>query len=216
MHRCILAPRCEFFYACFDGGFEEEQTASVEMHDDDPEILGRLLKWLYTLELPRNEGSWTSDLQLWLLADKYGLEGLLNDCKHSIIERARNCAKDEQKFAEDAEDFVQGMETLFLELPTREDVKEIRDDVVEILATTVARNMRQLPELEDIMKDVPGFGVLLVETLSRQAYQRRRSSTTSLGSISAGSGSSVHLSRQSPLPTGKVHIPLNEDSEDEF
>lgn len=183
------------------------------MHDDDPGILGRMLKWLYTLELSRNEGSWTSDLQLWLMADKYGLTGLMDDCQRLIVEKARSCVKDEEAFAQTVDAFVEGIEVLFIDLPDRDDVQGIREDVVEIAAWTIAKTMGQLPVLEDLMREVSGFGKLLIQSLSRQQEQRRRASTSSLGSISVGSGSSASLN--SPQPE-KLHIPMNEDSEDEF
>jgi len=153
------------------------------MHDDEPGTVGRMLKWLYTLELSRSEGSWTSDLQLWLMADKYGLTGLMDDCRRLIVEKARSCVKDEQAFEQAVDGFVEGIEVLFIDLPDRDDVQAIREDVVEIVARMIAKKMGQLPVLEDLMREIPGFGKLLIQTLSRQGKQRRRASSSSLGRV---------------------------------
>jgi len=140
----------------------------------------------------------------------------MDDCRTAILEEARRNAKDDQRFVEEGDEFVEGMETLFVDLPDREDVRGMREDVVEIMALTVARKMRELPVLEDLMRDVPGFARLLVETLSRQGDQRRRSSSSSLGSASVGSGNSSGEPGWNSSSAEKQYIPMNEESEYEF
>lgn len=290
LHRCVLAPRCEFFHSCFTGSFEEAATTSVTMLDDDPDVLERMLRWLYTLEFPtrrhyhrrphhRYSGSentkpfsscppdpWTSDLDLWMMADKYGLTTLMEQCVEALMQTAENLAREanlegdadsdadadadadtnadagadaprlkNDPFQSSAPDFVDMMSTLFTACPTdRADVQSLQCEILAITAPVIAKSMRSLPVLQDLVTQIPGFAVLLVETLSSKAPgvvdaslirgSSRRGSPGGGSDVSAwssrGSLGSVNGSRSgSEGAEGrytKTYIPMNEDSEDEL
>lgn len=205
------------------------------MHDDDPDVLARMLQWLYTLEFPVSNPSdkrtptWSADLDLWMLADKYGLTVLMEQCVDALLSTAERTAadRDGSSFKSSAEDFVDMMSTLFTEAPDREDVYELRTELLEIMAPTIARFMREVPVLEELVVEIPGFALVLVETLSKGSKgtlglpvltSRRRSSDS--GSSAAGSRASVGSGRSGSAGSEprvvKAYIPMNEDSEDEM
>ena len=215
LHRCILSPRCEFFWSCFQGSFEEARTASIEMHDDDPETLERMLKWIYCLDYPSLSNSstpWTAELMLYLLADKYGLTKLMAVAEESILTLAVKCTSKSELLEKTVDDFCEVIQLLFMDMSTREDLKSLQAELLSTMAPVIAKQMRVLPELENLMTSVDGFGLALVEALSNQG---RRPSIVSTGSSSLSSTSSSTGSAHSPA-TLKPYIPLNEDSEDEF
>lgn len=206
------------------------------MHDDDPDVLARMLQWLYTLEFPipahtdKTVPQWTADLNLWLMADKYGLTVLMEQCIDALLATAERTAKDSEKdgllFKSSAADFVDMMGTLFTETPDREDVNELQSELLDIMAPSIAKFMREVPVLEELVMETPGFAIVLVETLSRgskgsvglQVFSRRRSSDS--GSSVGGSRGSVGSGRSgsagSETRVVKTYIPMNEDSEDEM
>lgn len=210
------------------------------MHDDDPDVLARMLQWLYTLEFPTTTSSsnsnniWTADLDLWMLADKYGLTVLMEQCVDALLATADRTAneRDGTTFKQSAADFVDMISMLFMEAPDREDIQHLREEILEIMAPSIARFMREVPVLEELVKEVPGFAIILVETLNKGrkgvsssgglqvlplSSSRRRfsdsnsSSGGSRGSIGGRSGSAGSEAR-----AVKAYIPMNEDSEDEM
>lgn len=221
LHRCILSPRCEFFWKCFQGSFEEATSASVEMHDDDPETLERLLIWIYQLRYPvlpeqsRRKTQWTKDLMLYMIADKYGLTALMDATRRALRNAATECVNQTDRLVNSVDDFVEAMEMLYVDLTEREDLIALRVDLLHILSPVIAKCMRGTPILEESMTTIPGFGVALVESLSHQTEDRRLSSSSSSGSLSVGSGNSEAMSAGNSPRYTKPYIPLNEDSEDE-
>lgn len=222
LHRCILSPRCEFFWKCFQGSFEEASSASVEMHDDDAETLERLLIWIYQLQYPalaeqaQRGTAWTKDLMLYMMADKYGLSALMDTTKQALMQLAAQCLNQSDILVRSADDFVEVMQMLYMDLPEREDLVALRIDLLATLSPVLAKHVRSISCLEELMTTTPGFSVDLVESLARQRCDRRWSSSSSSGSLSVGSGSSSPGSTAHSPRNAKPYIPLNEDSEDEL
>jgi len=192
------------------------------MHDDDPETLERLLMWIYQLKYPtlpeqkRNETPWTEDLMLYMMADKYGLSALMDATRQALMRRASQCVDRSETLIESVNDFEEVMQMLYVDLPERDDLLALRSDLLDTLSPVLAKHMRSIPSLEQLMTTTPGFGVALVESLARQNCDRRRSSSSSSASFSVGGGSSnTGSAAQSPRYV-KPYIPLNEDSEDEL
>ena len=220
LHRCILSPRCEFFWKCFQGSFEEASSACVEMHDDDPVTLERLLMWIYQLQYPvlpeqvRKQAPWTTDLMLYMLADKYGLSALMEATRQALGQQAVHCVKRSETLLESVDDFVEAMQMLYIDLPEREDLSALRKNLLASISPVLAKQVRDIPCLEELLTTTPGFGVDLIEALAHPGNDGRQSPASS-ASFSVGSGSS------SPELAGqaryiKPYIPLNEDSEDEL
>lgn len=210
------------------------------MHDDDPDVLARMLQWLYTLEFPTcasnssnsNGNIWTADLDLWLLADKYGLTVLMEQCVDALLKTAERTAADSTGniFVKSASDFVDMISTLFTEAPDREDTQELREEILVTMGPTIARYIRELPVLDELVREVPGFAIILVETLSLSkgregsaaglqglsSSRRRFSDSNSSAAGSRGSIGSRSGSAGSETRVVKTYIPMNEDSEDEM
>lgn len=213
------------------------------MHDDDPDVLARMLQWLYTLEFPSlassnngnsNSNIWTADLDLWMLADKYGLTVLMEQCVDALLSTAERTANEREgtTFKKSAADFVDMISMLFMEAPDREDIQQLREEILEIMAPSIARFMREVPVLEELVKEVPGFAIILVETLNKgrkgthssgglqvlplSSSRRRFSDSNSSAGGSRGSIGSGRGSAGSERGVVKAYIPMNEDSEDEM
>lgn len=191
------------------------------MHDDDSETLERMLKWIYLLDYPVLEKqisgrtSWTKDLQLYMMADKYGLTALMDATRQELVKKSARCASHAENLADSVDDFVEAMQMLYVELPERVDVVALRVALLHNMAPEIAKQMRHLYVLEELMTSISGFAVGLVESLTLQDHSRKLSAS-SVESVSVGSGSSFSESRSGSPRYVKPHIPLNEDSEDEL
>lgn len=184
------------------------------MHDDDPETLERLLQWIYLLRYPdfhdQNgmQTAWTGDLMLYMMAEKYGLTDLMDATKNALVNRARECRNDPEKFTESVEDYADAIQLLYEELPVREDILSIREEILKTIAPVIAKYMRQIPVLQELMTTVPDFGLSLVEALA-QHHLNRKNSTSAKESFDP-------ISSTNSAQYVKPYIPLNEDSDEEL
>lgn len=220
LHRCILSPRSEFFWRCFEGDFEEATSSTIEMHDDDPRILEKLLRWIYTMQLSEPQSKdhfWTENVQLYNMADKYGLGGLMESTRDILLDEALRCRIQPSRLADSMTDYVEAIEMLYGDLPEQEEVITMRDRIVRHTAYAVAQYARSFPQLQELIANIPNFGVVLLEHLAKGEQERKMSvSSQSSKSQSAGSQiSSDSLVSGSPQYV-KPYIPLNEDSDEEF
>ena len=218
LHRCILSPRSEFFWRCFEGDFEEASSATVEMHDDEPHILEKMLRWIYTMQLsePQNkEHIWTENVLLYSMADKYGLGGLMEATRNALLDEAIRCSIQPSRLADSMKDYIEAIEMLYTDLPEQEEAVSMRDSMIRYTAFAVAQHVRSFPQLQELMANVPKFGVVLLEHLAKGREDARRQSISSLSSKALTVVSSGSIDSGSPQYV-KPYIPLNEDSDEEL
>ena len=79
-HRFILSARSLVFAGMLESGMTESQTGQMRLVDDDPSTFLHLLEFLYTGMV----SSTAEREELFLLADKYGVENLMALC-HSAV-----------------------------------------------------------------------------------------------------------------------------------
>ncbi|KAK3046943.1 RCC1 and BTB domain-containing protein 1 [Extremus antarcticus] len=47
-HKIVICTQFEYFTKVLTGGFKASKDGVVQFHEDDPEIIHRMLEWLYT------------------------------------------------------------------------------------------------------------------------------------------------------------------------
>ncbi|KAL6714131.1 hypothetical protein ACLMJK_008625 [Lecanora helva] len=96
VHKAIICSRSDFFSACCWGNFKEAKSKCIDLSDDDPKLLSKLLDYLYALEYnvidvpsSNDSNSYHPELMvhasLYIIADKYGVNGLKTIAKDSFI-----------------------------------------------------------------------------------------------------------------------------------
>jgi N-acetylneuraminic acid mutarotase len=81
-HKIILS-RCRYFEAMFASSMAETQQPRIQLTNVSPTVLHAVLYYLYTDELiPSFEGEM---MDLFLTADRYGIERLKRICEQSIV-----------------------------------------------------------------------------------------------------------------------------------
>jgi BTB/POZ domain len=78
-----------FFKACLkdSSGFKEGMESKVNLSEEDPDTFGAFLEWAYSLKVrfPSARGDLSKLAKLWILADKYCVEQLMNETMDEII-----------------------------------------------------------------------------------------------------------------------------------
>ncbi len=82
-HRSLLSARSSVFTAMFDSGMKELHTGKVQIDDVDPDTFRCFLEFLYTGML---ESSSVISEKLFAVADKYGVETLINLCRSTTLQ----------------------------------------------------------------------------------------------------------------------------------
>ncbi|OXV11999.1 hypothetical protein Egran_00240 [Elaphomyces granulatus] len=99
IHRCIVSQQCPFFYKALLGEFEEASSQTIDLHDDDPFIVEKMLHYLYegtyeasisepiktdnTPTAPRSSDETPAHIhaRVYHIGDKYGITGLMRLAK---------------------------------------------------------------------------------------------------------------------------------------
>lgn len=226
LHKAILSPRCEFFWKCFDGPFEES-SSTVVMDEEDPDTLERLLLWIYTLQWPSAKYTsepWTSDLMLYMVADKYDLSALAEKAKSMLLQKAKSCADTKSeichtKFLANLNDLVELLGWLFNDLLEQADLDDLREKMLSTMSAMIAIHVRKEVRLEELMTTTPGFAARLVETMlcTRCSVSNNQQNMAAVDGFLDKSVIDCATSNGRNVPPGtKQHIPLNEDSEDDL
>lgn len=84
VHRSILAARNEVFGAMLSADMKEKRTNEVEIVDEDPDVFGKMLRFVYSGELDSKDSNVEELLQLSMLAHKYSVGSLANLCAYWI------------------------------------------------------------------------------------------------------------------------------------
>ena len=177
------------------------------MDDDDQAAVESMLHYLYTLDYPSKlspkseiledggRAFWTSDLDIFIIADKYSLPDLADMAHTELYEKVDSTVRaSDDEFRQGLEGFVQLLELLYCD-DASEDLVEIRKDVVDTLARLLGRHVRNAC-LEDFLVETPGFSCDLIESLCR---------STVVGNGTSGVAKATTQTR--------IYVPLNEESD---
>ena len=90
-HKVILSARSEVFAAMFAHDTKENRTNEVDIIDCHPDIFKELLQYIYT----GSRASVKHTYQLYVMAEKYALEGLKEICETEVtLQRSKmTCRK---------------------------------------------------------------------------------------------------------------------------
>lgn len=294
LHRSVLAQRCSFFRACFANSFRESlpnaKTGNIEvsMHEDEPEALERMLKWLYNLQHPcrpdtihsgginhqapgesghgdhpnrvgdfpvisrkssdgsvlRDEGylsdsstsdagqqqgatctppvySWTSELDLLTIAEKYGLDDLVTQVSDSICHTADNSLDGLNSIESDVssaatatlfDNFASMLQELYTDSSlTPATVRKLQESIMSRSAMTIASHMNKSTGLQDLIETAPIFALDLVEALRCQV--ETSANKTKQDEQKCEDDQSQNRVRSPDQGRRRIYIPMNEDSD---
>ena len=102
IHKGLICESSPFFRAAFTGGFKEN-SGSITLDEDDPEIFGHIVQWLYRgkletlakVEVDTGSDYWMKLSQLYVLADKYGIR-LLKNAVMDLLFQTRDRRKNKE------------------------------------------------------------------------------------------------------------------------
>jgi hypothetical protein len=77
-----------FFQACLQDGFKEGKECKIFLSDEIPIIFDMFIEWAYEadIKMPTEADTMAPLVQLWVFADKYCVEELMNDTISKIAE----------------------------------------------------------------------------------------------------------------------------------
>lgn len=77
-----------FFQACLQEGFKEGKECKIVLSDEIPVIFDMFIEWAYgaDVKMPAEADTMAPLVQLWVFADKYFVEQLMNDTITKIAE----------------------------------------------------------------------------------------------------------------------------------
>ncbi|KAJ5105785.1 hypothetical protein NUU61_003132 [Penicillium alfredii] len=111
VHRAVVCSQSTFFDAAMKGGFKEGATSRIELLEDDPEIIERVLNFCYLQDESMYPGGYIVDfsdletlirtqLAVWVAADKFHIPALQKLARSRLLVYLRNYE------ARDIEDLV--------------------------------------------------------------------------------------------------------------
>lgn len=91
VHRAILAAHSDYFKAMFTSNFKESAESRIFINEVKVDIFQKLLEFIYSQKLPTDLEN--SALDLFVVADKYGLGSLADICRRYLQKNVcfKNC-----------------------------------------------------------------------------------------------------------------------------
>jgi len=107
VHKAVVCMQSSFFEACVDGGFRESLDGVINLADDDPDTVSRMLSYIYTMNYSDKDPAHTpssddgsdddeldestvkrsqlrNNVLVYSIADKYGIDGLKNYARNQF------------------------------------------------------------------------------------------------------------------------------------
>ena len=95
VHEELICNKIDYFNKLFKGNFEEATTKTVTLKEDDPDTFAHVINWLYgeafvckkdsckaPVTVASDPGHILPSVALYVLADKYGIVELAQQCIH--------------------------------------------------------------------------------------------------------------------------------------
>ncbi|KAI5362312.1 Putative BTB/POZ domain-containing protein [Septoria linicola] len=159
-HKLILAMASEFFRSAFTGTFIESKSQVLVLYDDDSDTIADMLKYIYGLD-PFEEKSAPldiyHDLELFAVAGKYQLDGLLSDAVKSAKEKVETLLR--------YGSFPDLLRIIYEETPSHGG--QIRDIFKEICREHLP-DLMQKKEFKEIILELPELALDIIDVVSRE------------------------------------------------
>jgi hypothetical protein len=180
-HRVILCNRSEWFRRACSGGFKEGGASTIAVKEDNLSALEAMLAFCYGLKL-QDSASAHFSIQVFALAEKYFVEGLMNLAADRFATAAR---KTDQKL----EDLVPAIEDAY---STTSDVRRmLRNTICDLMIEKNGEFMGGQHEttFHKLIDSCPDFSADMAKSLAGSLKRKR----TPVEGASGGRGAGWYL-----------------------
>ena len=166
---------------------QESQNGLIDLPEDDPDVIGHLITFLYTSVYPTKTASqYLLDVKLYTVADKYDVPRLKSAAKRSFTERAvrvfKKAKEASEKTSEDHSKIQKELCNIIGCIPmiyeaTPDSDRGLRA-VITIQAKYYGTLLREAPykeKCQQLVQQVPAFGWDLLSLYMQQNSERVQS-----------------------------------------
>ncbi|KAL2048362.1 hypothetical protein N7G274_000273 [Stereocaulon virgatum] len=169
VHSLALWPRSPYFHRMCKGGFKEASTGIIELKEEDPFLLGRMLSYCYmmgwTSRKHEDETTWISDLdtmvRMYTVGDKYDIQGLKEEAKERFSEHTS------QINSKLVYDFLGCLPKIYQDVLPHD--RELRNAAV-IFGTKIWQMLWSIPEFKDNLNGYDDFINDVVMQLREESF----------------------------------------------
>lgn len=163
-HKMILSLSSPYFRSAFTGPFVESGAPEMPLHDDDPESVEGMIRYIYGVDYRSAVSDPGPDycLRIFTVAGKYDVQGL--------VKRVTEHVKEElEKLLTDPSSFAQLVRSIWTATPAH------RGELRSIAKDTCWKNYDELTKTEDFKEMLSTVPELSFELLQRSVEEKRAS-----------------------------------------
>ncbi|THY82033.1 hypothetical protein D6C92_10170 [Aureobasidium pullulans] len=129
--RELLCQTSTYFKAALNNGFNETTTQKIYLDEEDPDVFRTYAAWLFEHEIDQESLENDTEARLfevYILADRFGIQGLANDAVTCIASRWTSAPVDYQRCSEnfwESGDFEDYPSEVLLDLLKREHAYDV-------------------------------------------------------------------------------------------
>ncbi|KAK8102313.1 BTB/POZ domain-containing protein [Apiospora sp. TS-2023a] len=186
VHKTILCPRSKYFDRAFNGRFAEAKTGKLIIRDQTSRDVYHVLQFLYTGQVPCDRKQLTRLLELYKIADYFGIDSLQADILIGFETQLQLVAYDIWKpqtpdaairdirkhwTDEELNEFFSAAQIAFTDSPVFEPVRKRIITFLKMTCIVIGKDFRFI----DALKGVPDLAVAMVELLMDSKNQGAKS-----------------------------------------
>lgn len=163
IHQNLLCGASTFFDAAFTSKFKEGSEKKMTLPEDDPEVFEAFVQWLYhqhyeilASDLSHEPGRYlTQTMQLFILADKYGVTHLKNAIIDALVRNAQSKGKPPSRSA---------IHQIYEFTPPSSGIRVL---LADWYAWQAGRSWLQAPTLHTWLREHPDFAADMVAAMAK-------------------------------------------------